>query len=91
MSHWKFLSGAIAIAALVSVASAAQADSYYGPRQVGDQCYRRNGAGESLGYWEKCPTGQTANAAIQRPATTRSRNVRGQTQTQTQTQNQTGR
>jgi len=46
--------------------TAANADSYYGPRQVGDQCYRRSGAGESVGYWEKCATNETTSAATGR-------------------------
>jgi len=87
MSHWKVLSGAIAIATL-SVASTALADSYYGPRQVGDQCYFRSGIGESMGYWGPCAA-RAANATIPRPgAAATSRNARTRTQTQNQSQSQ---
>ena len=57
----------------------ANADSYYGPRQVGDQCYRRAGHGESLGYWEKCTAGgeatSTATARTPNAATGRTSNA----------------
>jgi hypothetical protein len=74
MSHYKFLSGAIAVAALLIVAPAAQAQQYYGPTKVGDKCFKRYGHGESLGYWEGCPaatstagaSGRSANASVTR-------------------------
>jgi len=56
------LLGAVLLTLTLGI-TVASADQYYGPRQVGDQCFRRAGHGESLGYWEKCPTAQTANAA----------------------------
>jgi hypothetical protein len=68
MSHYKILSSAIAIAALVTVTSAAQADMYYGPAKVADKCFKRGGSGESMGYWDNCPAARAANASISRPA-----------------------
>ena len=69
MSHYKILSGAIAIATLVSFTATVQAQLYNGPRQVGDQCWKTGGTGVGMGYWVACPTtGATANAKIARPA-----------------------
>jgi hypothetical protein len=66
MSHYKILSGAIAIAALVIFSSAGQA-YYVGPLKVGDQCYKVGGSGVGNGYWITCPTtGATANASLPR-------------------------
>jgi hypothetical protein len=79
----RFLSSTLAIAALVTVSSAALADSYYGPRQVGNKCYQRSTGMESAGYWADCPaTGGTANASIRRPARANQSGNRSQTTTQ---------
>ena len=45
----------IAAASLAALAFAgtAYADSYYGPRRNGDQCWRHQ-FGNSLAYWEQC-------------------------------------
>jgi hypothetical protein len=69
MSHYKILSGAIAIATLVSFTATVQAQLYNGPRQVDGKCWKTGGTGTGMGYWEACPTtGATANARIARPA-----------------------
>src|SRR3981189_2573000 len=54
MSHYKILSGAIAIAALVTFTPTGQARQYNGPRKVGDQCFKPGSSGAGMGYWEAC-------------------------------------
>jgi hypothetical protein len=59
---------AIATLATLTLVSAAQADSYYGPRQAGNQCWKTQGH-NSLGYWVTCPTqdnGRSAQASGRR-------------------------
>jgi hypothetical protein len=58
--------------ALGILSSAASADSNYGPRRKGDQCWKHQ-LGNSFGYWETCKdaataTGASANATVSRPA-----------------------
>jgi hypothetical protein len=58
----------LATIAIAATFSAAQADSYYGPRKVGNLCWKHQ-LGNSLGYWEACaekPAG-TAQASVRRP------------------------
>jgi hypothetical protein len=54
----------VAISTLALTATA-QADSYYGPRQVNGQCWKHQ-TGNSIGYWTSCPqqkqTPRTAQA-----------------------------
>jgi hypothetical protein len=75
MIRFSFTTGALAISALAIFVSASHADSYYGPRQVGNQCWKPQG-GNSLGYWETCKdastSGATANASIARPVAKKS-------------------
>jgi hypothetical protein len=48
----------------LSSAPPAQADNYWGPVKVGNQCWKRAGH-NSLGYWETCKSsGESANAKI---------------------------
>jgi hypothetical protein len=51
----------IAAASLAALAFAgtAYADSYYGPRQNGNQCWHQQ-VGTSLGYWSPCGNPQNA-------------------------------
>ena len=77
MTHLRFAIGALVMSGLVTLASAANADQYYGPRRVGDRCFVPSALGSNgaFGYWETCKepaaatTGATANARIARPAT----------------------
>ena len=52
--------------------STAQADSNYGPRRNGDQCWRHQ-SGNAFGYWTKCGESRSAQAA--RTGTRNSRNA----------------
>jgi len=56
---------AATLTTLTLVAATAQADSYYGPIKVGNQCWVRQ-LGNSLGYWKTCDSGGTAQAAVAR-------------------------
>ena len=49
----RFITIAAATLAAVTFAGSAHADSNYGPRQKGDQCWHRQ-LGDSLGYWAPC-------------------------------------
>jgi hypothetical protein len=51
---------AAALAAL-AMAGAAYADSNYGPRQNGNQCWHHQ-IGNSFGYWAPCQNSQNAQA-----------------------------
>jgi hypothetical protein len=57
----------LASATLAVTFSTAQADSYYGPRKVGNLCWKHQ-LGNSLGYWMQCPTdnGRSAQASGRR-------------------------
>ena len=60
----------LAALALAATFSTAQADSYYGPRQVGNQCWKQQ-LGNSLGYWTECAkkdSARTAQASGRRPS-----------------------
>jgi hypothetical protein len=49
--------------ATLAFASAASADSNYGPRQNGNQCWHASingGGGNSMGYWSSCQPSQSA-------------------------------
>ena len=79
MSQSKIVNGALVALALGTMVSVAHADSYYGPRQVGDKCWTAQ-AGISLGYWGSCKkesaqsaatTGRTANASVARSNSTK--------------------
>ena len=58
------LAGAM-LAALILAASVANADSYYGPRKVANQCWHGQ-TGVSLGYWAPCEAPKTAQATATR-------------------------
>ena len=56
----------LAMLAFAAPLSTASADSYYGPRKVGELCWTHQ-LGNSLGYWVACkPEGRTASAAVRR-------------------------
>jgi hypothetical protein len=74
MRHFTLAGVTLATLTFAVMLSAAHADSYYGPRQVGNQCWKPQSGGVSLGYWEACPAGRTAQAAIRRPAKKPARN-----------------
>ena len=63
---------AAATLATLAFAGAAFADSHYGPRKNGDQCWRQQ-SGNSLGYWTKCAESRSAQAT--RTSTRNSRNA----------------
>jgi hypothetical protein len=52
---------AAASLAALAFAGAAYADSNYGPRQNGNQCWHQQ-LGNSLGYWSPCGSSQNAQA-----------------------------
>ena len=62
----KFTLAAVTLAALgftaTATLSSAQAENYWGPRQVGNQCWRHQ-LGNSLGYWTECDSAKTAQAS----------------------------
>ena len=60
---------AAATLATLAFASGAYADSNYGPRKNGDQCWHHQ-LGNSLGYWAPCQPSHSARAVSTRtPAT----------------------
>jgi len=58
---------AATVAALAFALAAAHADSNYGPRQNGNQCWHHQ-LGNSLGYWSPCEAAKSAQAVV-RPNT----------------------
>jgi len=69
------LAAVLAALAFGAALSVAQADSYYGPRKVGNQCWVNQGGGVSLGYWAACP--QDRSAARGRAGAARGRTASG--------------
>jgi hypothetical protein len=59
MRHLTLAGAALATLVLAAPLSSAQADSYWGPTKVGNQCWQRQGH-NSLGYWTVCKPSQTA-------------------------------
>jgi hypothetical protein len=59
----KITLAAATVAALTIISGAARADSYYGPRQNGNQCWHSQGRWNSMGYWAPCQSAQGAQAA----------------------------
>ncbi len=63
----KLTLAALALAALgftaTATLSSAQADNYWGPRKVGNQCWKHS-LGNSLGYWSECADAKAANATV---------------------------
>jgi hypothetical protein len=73
MTRFVLTSGIIATLALGALSFSAHADSYYGPRQVGDKCWTPAGGPNSMGFWQTCKEkaaarGATANARVNRSA-----------------------
>jgi len=66
MRHFTLAIATLALAATAAV-STAQADSYYGPKQVNGMCFVKQ-VGNSLGYWATCPSksGNSAQARVSR-------------------------
>ena len=67
MRHLTIAIATVATLGLAATLSAARADSYYGPKKVGDQCWHHT-LGNSFGYWGECKPEKARAQAIVRPA-----------------------
>jgi hypothetical protein len=61
-NEMRYITLAAATLATLAFAGAAQADSNYGPRQKGNQCWHAQLRNGDLGYWAPCQPSQNAQA-----------------------------